>query len=77
MGSETQRALLTSDPVRVLMEEFETAYSSFGRAPCSWGFKIFPSHLRNHTFMSWLWSNMESAIILQRKNGQLADCAYP
>lgn len=75
LASQDQRAMLASDSVQVLREEFEGAYSGFGRAPCAWGFKIFPQHLRNSTFMAWLWSHIDSAIMLERINGSPADMA--
>ena len=61
--------LRVSFQVRLLQETFESAYRPYNKAPCAWGFKIFPSHVNNETFMSWLWERMDAAIILERRNG--------
>eukprot|EP00966_Prymnesium_polylepis_P207663 4810169-Prymnesium_polylepis.2 len=37
------------------------------RAPCVWGFKVFPEHTTNES-LAWLWKHSAKAIILERQN---------
>ena len=36
---------------------------------CVWGFKVFDNQLTNRTFFDWLWSRLDTALVLQRDNG--------
>ena len=50
---------------------------SFSRRPllilrrCVWGFKAFEDHLTNSTLLNWLWSQLDTALVLERKDGTL------
>ena len=38
---------------------------------CVWGFKAFDDHLTNSTLLTWLWSRLETALVLERRDGTL------
>ena len=68
---ETSRAKLKHDPVGFMVERFEEAFTPYGKAPCTWGLKIFDTHNAhvNETFNRWLWQSLDVALVLKRENG--------
>ena len=54
-------------PERVLKANFAEQFRKYPKAPCVWGFKVFPEHVTNAS-LSWIWKNTKKAIILERRN---------
>ena len=62
---------LDPDPLKTMQTAFEATYSSAGKAPCSWGFKLFPEQVSQPWLVDWLWENIDAAVVLERSNGEI------
>ena len=68
---------LDKNPLKSLQTAFEAAYSSSGKAPCTWGFRLFPQHVSEPWLLDWLWMAVDAAIVLERANGNMPRAASP
>ena len=79
VAGDEPRAFLRDDPAGYLVSRFEEEFAPYGKAPCTWGLKIFSTHTGrwNTTFHRWLWGRIDTAIILRRENGAEVPRPHP
>ena len=55
------------DPESVLRESFYEQLRNYPKAPCAWGFKVFPEHVTSEA-VKRLWGMARKVVILERRN---------